>query len=73
MNSTSIMFGVEDIDVWLNNIIESPSYRVGGYDPTLMSLLSDVQELLSLDRHEEARQAINRIKYLVITHLEEHL
>ncbi len=72
MKSDPIMFGVENIDVWLNSVIESPIYRIRGYDLTLMSLLSDVQEQLSLDQYEEARQAINRIKYLALTHLEEH-
>jgi len=72
MKNNTIMFGVDDVDAWLNSVIESPTYRIRGYELTLTSLLSDVQEQLSLDRCEEARQAINRIKYLVLTHLEEH-
>lgn len=35
-------------------------------DDLIMSLLSDVQELIALDAKEEARQLINRIKYLIV-------
>jgi hypothetical protein len=31
----------------------------------VMSMLSDSQELMSMDRHEQARQKINQAKYIL--------
>lgn len=38
-------------------------------DMVVMGLLSDAQELIELGQKEQARQLINRAKYIVNTHL----
>lgn len=72
MSNNMRMFGILDIDSWVETVQTSLTYKMGGYDVLLMSLLSDVQEILEFGDKEEARLAINRIKYLVSTHMEDH-
>ena len=44
---------------------------VTGDKMMIMSILSDAQELIEADRKEDARQHINRAKYLLHTFLKE--
>lgn len=61
------MFGVDNINAWLDYISCSHSFALGGKAMIATSLLSDVQEILAIDTYdtyETARRAINRIKFL---------
>lgn len=58
------IFGCE-IDQFEESVLDSFTYRVSGGRMVLMSLLSDVQEMIERDDKEGARQTINRVKYLI--------
>lgn len=59
------MFGTPNIDAWFDGICTSIPYIAGGRLKAAFSLLSDVQEQLAFGLYNDARQAINRIKYLL--------
>lgn len=60
------MFGVLDINLFKQMIMAQLTYKHSGGGMTLVSLLSDVQQMLEFGKIEEARQAINRVKYLIM-------
>jgi len=59
-NKNESCFGVKDINAWASTC------EFGG-DITnyVASMLSDVQEMIAMDRQEAARQALNRAKFLL--------
>lgn len=58
------MYGVEAIGKWHD------SQLVFGDDKMLLaSMLSDVQEMIERGMNEEARQTLNRAKWLIREHL----
>ncbi|MHB1098681.1 MAG: hypothetical protein ACYCZR_03925 [Burkholderiales bacterium] len=57
------MFGVPDIDAWLDYISNTSAFVLGGKTHTAISLLSDLQEEISLGNN--VNTDINRIKYLL--------
>lgn len=59
------MFGVEDLDAFVEEIKESITYQVGGKNMSIMSLLSDAQEELAVGASESVRQTINLAKFLL--------
>lgn len=67
------MFGVDDISVWLNDICCSNTFAKEGKAETVISLLSDVQELSFGNNGDMIRTSINRIKYLLFLSPEEEL
>ena len=67
------MFGVDDISVWLNDICCSNTFAKKGKAETVISLLSDVQELSFGNNGDMIRTSINRIKYLLSLEPEEEL
>jgi TfoX/Sxy family transcriptional regulator of competence genes len=58
------IFGCE-IDQFEESVLESLTYKHSGGSMVLMSLLSDVQEMIERDDKEGARQTVNRVKYLI--------
>ena len=56
------MFGC-DPDVMLKEV--SASFSTFGMGMTLMSMLSDVQELLQMGMADEARKGLNQVKYII--------
>ena len=44
---------------------ETMAYKDGGKELVIVSMLSDIQEQIALGQKEEARMAINRVKYLI--------
>lgn len=61
------MFGIETR--FINEMVErSPSTP----KELSISILSDVQEMIERDMKEEARQAINRVKYILDTYEYNH-
>ena len=59
------MFGCDPKEM-LEFLNQTPTYTTMGKDKLVMSMLSDVQELIGMGQSEEARLAINRIKYVIM-------
>lgn len=60
------MYGCDPQEV-LDSVADPIHFQ--GVNGVLMSMLSDVQEMIALGDTEEARKAINRIKLVVDTHI----
>lgn len=58
------MFGCS-IDIMREWIGRSITYKVAGRDMFVASILSDAQELISMGATEQARQLINRAKWVL--------
>ena len=56
------MYGVADIDAYIDSIKGSMTYRAVGASMIVAGLMSDAQELLSVGDNERARQTLNRAK-----------
>ena len=65
MTPDSEMFGC-DIEKFEKSVYESITYKAYGLNFVVTSILSDVQAMIALGQAENARQTINRIKYLLI-------
>ncbi len=62
---TQARFGC-DIDEFVESVKESMTFhQSGGLEMVLMSLMSDAQELMYQGDEDEARQTLNRAKYLI--------
>lgn len=58
------MFGC-NYDTFRTSVLESPDSKLIGIEFAIVSLLSDVQEMIAHDMKEDARQSLNRIKRLI--------
>lgn len=56
------MYGVENIDEFIDSITDSFTYRGCGADMIVAGLMSDAQELMAHDDVEGARKTLNRAK-----------
>ena len=56
------MYGVADIDAYIDSIKTSFTYKAVGGNMIVAGLMSDAQELLSVGDNERARQTLNRAK-----------
>jgi len=56
------MYGVENIDEFIDSITDTITYRGCGADMIVAGLMSDAQELMAHDDIEGARKTINRAK-----------
>ena len=59
-------YGVPKMKDFVESVKNSTAYKVGGLEMVIVSLLSDAQEEIANGMSEQARQTINRVKYLVI-------
>lgn len=57
-----LMFGVKDIRSWSMAALDASE---GNAMSMVRSMLSDVQEMIERDMKEDARQALNRTKFLL--------
>ena len=57
-----LMFGVKDIRSWSMMALDASE---GNAMSMIRSMLSDVQEMIEMDLKEDARQALNRTKFLL--------
>jgi hypothetical protein len=64
MNNDLEVYGC-NFDDYLTSVKASISYRVGGKEMIIMSILSDAQELIAMGLGEKARQEINIAKRLL--------
>jgi hypothetical protein len=56
------MYGVENIDEFIDSITDTLTYRGCGADMIVAGLMSDAQELMEHDDVEGARKTLNRAK-----------
>jgi hypothetical protein len=56
------MYGVENIDEFIDSITDSFTYRGCGADMIVAGLMSDAQELMAHEDVEGARKTLNRAK-----------
>ena len=56
------MYGVENIDEFIDSITDTLAYRGCGADIIVAGLMSDAQELMAHDDVEGARKTLNRAK-----------
>jgi hypothetical protein len=56
------MYGVENIDEFIDSITDTITYRGCGADMIVAGLMSDAQELMAHDDIEGARKTLNRAK-----------
>lgn len=61
-NKNQLAFGVKDIKSWSTMALDASEGDALGM---VRSMLSDVQEMIERDMKEEARQQLNRVKYLL--------
>ena len=61
-NQNRAMYGVADMDAYINSIKTSFTYKAVGGNMIVAGLMSDAQELLSVGDNERARQTLNRAK-----------
>ena len=61
-NQNRAMYGVANIDIYIDSVKESITYKTVGGNMIVAGLMSDAQELLSVGDNERARQTINRAK-----------
>lgn len=62
--STFDMYGC-DIDAFIEQIIDSPTYRFTGANMIVAGLMSDAQELIAGCAQERARQTLNCAKAIL--------
>lgn len=63
--SNENVYGVADIELVKQDAEHSLAYKLTGPGMVIMSMLSDVQEMLQHKDLERARQRINIVKYLI--------
>jgi len=56
------MYGIENIDEFIDSITDTITYRGCGADMIVAGLMSDAQELMAHNDIEGARKTINRAK-----------
>ena len=61
-NQNRAMYGVANIDIYIDSVKESITYKAVGGNMIVAGLMSDAQELLSVNDNERARQTLNRAK-----------
>lgn len=59
------MYGVADIDAYINSVVNSFTYKVTGGNMIVAGLMSDAQELMSFGDTEGARKTLNIAKAIL--------
>ena len=59
------MYGVADIDAYVDSVKESITYQFTGGNMVVAGLMSDAQELMSFGDTERARQTLNIAKTIM--------
>jgi hypothetical protein len=60
------MYGVQNIDEFIDSITDTLAYRGCGADIIVAGLMSDAQELMAHDDVEGARKTLNRAKAVLL-------
>ena len=59
------MYGVANIDAYINSVVNSFTYKVTGGNMVVAGLMSDAQELMSFGDTEGARKTLNIAKAIL--------
>jgi len=59
------MYGVADIDAYINSVVNSFTYKVTGGNMVVAGLMSDAQEQMAFGDTEGARKTLNIAKAIV--------
>ena len=59
------MYGVANIDAYINSVVNSFTYKVTGGNMIVAGLMSDAQELMSFGDTEGARKTLNIAKAIL--------
>ena len=59
------MYGVTNIDAYINSVVNSFTYKVTGGNMVVAGLMSDAQELMSFGDTEGARKTLNIAKAIL--------
>jgi len=59
------MYGVANIDAYINTVVNSFTYKVTGGNMVVAGLMSDAQELMSFGDTEGARKTLNIAKAIL--------
>jgi hypothetical protein len=59
------MYGVADIDAYINSVVNSFTYKVTGGNMVVAGLMSDAQELMACGDAEGARKTLNIAKAIL--------
>jgi hypothetical protein len=67
--TSKMMYGVEDMDKWYESAMQwtlpSTPGMITGEKMLVMSMLSDVQEMIERGLNEEARACLNQAKWVI--------
>ena len=59
------MYGVANIDAYINSVVNSFTYKVTGGNMVVAGLMSDAQELMACGDAEGARKTLNIAKTIL--------
>jgi hypothetical protein len=65
MNDSQKMFGVSDINQFVESVKESVTYKLSGGHMVVAGLMSDAQEEMTYGMSEAARKTLNRAKHIL--------
>ena len=69
MNNSQKMYGVADIDEFVDSVKDCISYKLSGGYMVVAGLMSDAQEEIAYGMDESARQTLNRAKFVLFTYV----
>jgi len=64
MSTDLQMYGVDDINAFVESVKSCATYKLVGGFMVVAGMMSDAQELIAYNSPEQARQTLNRAKYL---------
>ena len=65
MNNSQKMYGVADINEFVDSVKDCISYKLSGGYMVVAGLMSDAQEEMAHNMTESARQTLNRAKHIL--------
>ena len=73
MNTELRMYGINNIDQYIENVKQSMTYRFSGGNVIVAGLMSDAQEQMAMDDVEGARKTLNLAKNILFQIMEGQL
>jgi hypothetical protein len=64
-NQNVAMYGVKDIDAYVESVKESMTYKFSGANMIIAGLMSDAQEQMAHDDVEGSRKTLNIAKHIL--------
>jgi hypothetical protein len=73
MNTELRMYGINNIDQYIENVKQSMTYRFSGGNMIVAGLMSDAQEQMAMDDIDGARKTLNLAKNILFQIMEGQL